>query len=328
MFLFQFALIPISLALGGTIPLVSKRGSAIPVVSVTVGARSPVDHKVFLGHKNVNHVSERVPQHLRERIMRSFSAPCRFSGSDISITIQRRIWQVTDDGQSGGDWLAIGPGSELVTAFGSIDFVRTDNGSRLILGAPEDRFVADHCQPGGSLVRIPTVAIPQGVNQFDDWMALGSMRTDGQEALNGLFVFSDKENVLEMGFSRFSHMFAELGNAGHFITQRIQNVPRLVVPVCTDDIMRQFPNITLSFFAIDEYRNVGGEAGRVVLSPSDYILPRPNGSCWMSIGLSEFEGDISSIAANIHLNPLLLPYINTRSSADGLILACRRPSDV
>jgi hypothetical protein len=241
------------------------------------------------------------------------------------MQFRRRIWQVTSDAQSGGDWLAIGPGSELVTAYNSVDFVRSDTGTRLILGGSEESFLSQHCLPN-TIVRIPTISRTLGPNQMDDWFAIGSAHATEMDPFNVIFEFNDKENLLEMGFANFGRLFAKAGLMRLFNVERINDVGRFVVPNCDDDNLRRFPNIRLSFFAVDENQNVGGEAGRFVLTPFDYITRRRDGTCWMSVVLTDVEQDERLSSPIIHLNPMLLPYINTRSTADGAILACRRPN--
>ena len=55
----------------------------MPVVSITNGSRRPVVHKVFLGSRNVNNVSDRIPLRLRERVMQSYNRPSSLEGSSI-----------------------------------------------------------------------------------------------------------------------------------------------------------------------------------------------------------------------------------------------------
>ena len=292
----------------------------MPVVSITNGSRRPVVHKVFLGSRNVNNLSDRIPHSLRERVMQSFLRPASLEGAGIPpIIFRQQLWEVTSPDKSKGDWLAIGPASDLVTEYGSVDLIRSSNGTRLILNGSESDFMSNHCQ-AGSLIRLPIITRVWGEYRgqvLHESNALGTIQTDGSQAMAGMFEFSDLDFVFGFGFTPFFELFANVDPSLLRITT-VSGAPAMIVPDCTDHVIGQFPSFTVVF------RNEQlEEVGRLVVTPSDYIFRRNDGTCRIMIAL--FDDRRNMGATTFHFNPVLIPRLNIRCTR-GEILGCLAPS--
>jgi len=196
--------------------------------------------------------------------------------------------------------IGIGPGSVLLEAGISIDFVRQsiDRGF-LRLGGSEQEFIANGCLPD-SITRMETfvsenVFNPRVVTRVA--VSLG----ENQIATNFVSYFHSDEFLLTMPQVWLAGMFALLPPQSG---ERLES--RTVFIDCAET-MQRLPIITLTF-----------TAGGLRLLPEDYTrrTGQEEDTCELLIGqLPEWEAE-----GTIRFNPLLIPGINARSTENEIIL--------
>jgi len=312
------AVIPISLSFAATIPLVTIRDRALPVVSVTTGSHAPSEHKIYIGSNVITHISDTIPEHLRHEAMRSFLTPSRFEGSDVMLVMEAREGRVGPDAKSIGDWLAIGPTSDLVDIFGSVSLVRHQNSTLLLMGSLDhDSFVADYCEPADSFVRVPISQFPLVTMDGDPAHFIGS---SGSLEVNGIkifgeFKFTPIDQVLRVGILTIMSFFASFIQRGLVQTNPADLTLSLLS--CEPDVIAQLPNIIAIFGTNDDTEDVVSR--RLVLTPTDYISRNPDDTCRMRISIfNEFYGDYGTF----FFNPVAIPGMIARSTNDDMVL-CR-----
>jgi len=290
MIVLQFAVLPLTLSLAGTIPWGVDHDSGIPVVSITTGSLPSSLHKLYMGDRIIKHVSDQVPEDRRSEHVEEFNAESYFDRSAVSPLVFRRLEIEVQSGErSRRDWLGIGPMSELVEAHASVDYF--SDRTELVLGSPEESFTA-RCLPE-SVARVligADLAMP-------DISAAGAIETAANR-FEGIFRFSPIDVILEIGQRTFNELFADL------ISQGLLDHSRLAVSSL--DALDRFRNITLAF-----------HNDSLVLSPVDYIDVNTG-----ELRIRPYELYDQPI---IHFNPLLIPDINVRSSNLGLLIG-RLPS--
>ena len=285
MIVLQFAVLPLTLSLAGTIPWGVDHDSGIPVVSITTGSLPSSLHKLYMGDRIIKHVSDQVPEDRRSEHVEEFNAESDFDRSAVSPLVFRRLEiEVQSDERSRRDWLGIGPMSELVEAHASVDYF--SNRTELVLGSSEESFTA-RCLPE-SVARV-LIGADLGM---PDISAVGAIETAANR-FEGIFRFSPIDVILEIGQRTFNELFADL------ISQGLLDHSRLAVSSL--DALDRFRNITLAF-----------HNDSLVLSPVDYIDVNTGG-----LRIRPYELYDQPI---IHFNPLLIPNINVRSSNLGLLI--------
>jgi|LauGreDrversion4_2_1035121.scaffolds.fasta_scaffold36350_6 hypothetical protein len=295
----QFAVLPLTLSFAGTIPF-GVDDSGTPVVSMTTGALPSSPHKLYIGNCVIKHVSDNVTEDKLREHVQIFHGESQFDGSGVSPQRFKRLeFEVQADELSRGDWLAIGPLSELVVAHESVDYFSAT--SELVLGSPEESFLA-LCVPE-SVARVP---LSRAEFYYGDKpatfqvSAFGAIQT-ASSVFQGTFKFSPIDDIFEIGPQAFFELFADV------IAQGLVSLDSAGVAVSTLEALDRFPDLTLVF-----YDSQSNDAGSLVLSPIDYID--------VVTGLFRMDLIEDTVESIIHFNPLLIPDVNVRSTNFGLLI--------
>ena len=299
MILLQFAVLPLTLSFAGTIPFVVDRDSDIPIVSITTGSLPSSPHKLYIGNRIIKHVSDHVPEDKLREHVEIFDGESYFDGSGVSPLVFKRLeFEVSSDELSQGDWLALGPLSELVVAHESVDYFSAP--SELVLGSPEESFVA--LCVSESVARVPVAAKTRYHGDkaaILDVFAFGAIQTATSE-LQVTLAFSPIDVVFEISVETFGEFFADE------ISQDLVEFSDRP-SISTVDALDQFQNITVVFF-----NQESKVAGSITLSPIDYID--------VNTGIFRIRWCDDTDEPILRFNPFLIPDINVRSTNFGLMI--------
>jgi hypothetical protein len=217
----------------------------------------------------------------------------------FSVSLRSHTCYITTQHRGDLQLLAIGPGSDVVTTFGSIALVQGVNYSGLLLIEPrEEDFVNLFCLPNSSM-RITTHVHRdyEGIPQI-----IGRMSSFSSQQIP--IRFTPIENIINIHPNIFEELFDEFPLIGNRSVFSIAN--------CTE-IRQSLPEIHLEL-TTDH---------RIVLTPQDYTRYKYNtederiDECDILIGISLWIGDDST---PIEMNPLLIPGFSSFASDDYFIL--------
>ena len=273
----------LSLTAASTIPLHFNPDGVSSFVNMFMGGPA-IPFRPFLGSMNVFVIPSQ-PVISPERLIMEGLA--NLEQSDISMNIPRIL---NESGNGLIPWIAIGPQSDLVHQFDSVDFVRGPNGARLILGSPEERFIAEHCLPN-SCLRFQTRSDVDRV--ATEAIIMGERRD----------IFFDAEDfILTMNAYDFNRTFH-----GSLPTYGRIGVERLLTLANCEARLASLPNITISF-----------QAGHIILTPEDYTKRLDGDICQFLVNFDSYAN--LRERTNVHMNPLLIPNMNMRITNQEILI--------
>lgn len=259
--------------------------SGIPRIVAELGQSMEHAHVVHFGGHGATIVADEQGTSSLRPVNLGFDIPT-INGEPIRNVHHRRV-SVPGESSTFG----IGPGSDLLRVWTSINFVRqsVDRGF-LRLGGSVQEFITNDCLPDSIMRMQPVIG--------DDSTTRISVSIGENMVANSSVSFHYSEHsLLIMPDTWLANIDAEI---------RPYFVPGTVLSNCSHTIPR-LPIITISF-----------SAGVVRLVPEDYTRPTGQGedTCEVLIGqLPLWEAEWT-----IRLNPLLIPGINARSTENEIIL--------
>ena len=193
--------------------------------------------------------------------------------------------------------LAIGPGSDLATTFGSVALVNTDtNSGSLLLNITEDDFVSNHCLPD-SVIRIATLVNYHTMNIPHTFGRIPIIRNEVVPIR-----FTPIEYILKIHPITWVRIFHE------FSISMNSHGTRATICNCTMS-RDQLPHIQIEL-ANDKM---------IILTPLDYtrLKQNQNDDCDLLIG------PLSAVAeTDVQMNPLLIPGFNSFATSGSTLILC------
>jgi hypothetical protein len=214
----------------------------------------------------------------------------RFDNSSASFRLQRvRFESIAAERLHGyRPSLGLGPNSDLVEQHNSVDFVRDQNGGRLVLGSSEDTFITENCFEN-SYIRLGSTA-------------RAVVSPIGER---NIFFGGSVDHVLQVTLDDFVAIFGTYRD--HFLFNYNRG-DSITFANCAESL-RTFPHIPLQFFY----------SGNMFITPEEYTRMIGDDVCELlfSILPRTHQGEFG-------INPLLLPVINICSTWD-VFLICDDP---
>ena len=237
-------------------------------------------HLGSLNHFSVSSQSRVPPQSLMT------PSDAHFENSQITMVVPMAL-NMTGHGLQ--PWIGLGPSSHLVLMYNSVDFVRgRANDGRIILGASEARFIADHCLDNSS-IRIQA--------RLDQSMVSADAIIMSQRRA---VVFDASDYLMTVSLEDFFGSFQSL--VPHIDRSRLNGFMR--INNCRAHF-QSFPDITISFGSAD-----------LVLSREDYTSTLDGDVCELLVNI-----DPSLTGTNtVLMNPFLLPNMNLRITNQEILI--------
>ena len=182
--------------------------------------------------------------------------------------------------------IGIGPGSSLVEAFGSVNFLR--NNQQLILNDTDASVFQANCAPD-SVFR--TSFVDFGIRA--DWVMTVDMGDWNPRPFRATTWMTNDREILHVPADNLEMVFEIIGP--NWVDQRIMNC---------ENVIRRLPRIVLSI--LESFGASEIVAGQLVLYPEDYTRMEPDGSCTLLIGTQV------AMPNRARFNPLLVPNVNVR----------------
>ena len=194
----------------------------------------------------------------QEYMVRMRGSTARFDNSSASFRLQRvRFESIAAERLHGyRPSLGLGPNSDLVEQHNSVDFVRDQNGGRLVLGSSEDTFITENCFEN-SYIRLGSTA-------------RAVVSPIGER---NIFFGGSVDHVLQVTLDDFVALFGT--NFGsHFDLGELRRIEN-----CSA-ILNTLPDISLQF----------SDSGNIVITPEDYTRMIDNDVCEFLVTIA-FAGE-------------------------------------
>ena len=225
----------------------------------------------------------------QEYMVRMRGSTARFDNSSASFRLQRvRFESIAAERLHGyRPSLGLGPNSDLVEQHNSVDFVRDQNGGRLVLGSSEESFITENC--------IENSDIRVGLSPRA--LVIGGERT--------IFFDGSVDHVFQVTFDDLVAIFGTYRD--HFLFNYNRG-DSITFANCAESL-RTFPHIPLQFFY----------SGNMFITPEEYTRMIGDDVCELLFFIlpRTHQGEFG-------INPLLLPGINMRTTRDGFLI-CDAP---
>ena len=288
----------ISIAWSAVIPMdvdIDRRSS---LITMTIPQAPPISVRPFLGSLNIFYGVAETFDDRQSFMFRWIRRVARFENSVAAITLQNIAFRFFNNTLSVArrrphHWIGLGPESDLVLQHRSVDFVRDQNGSRLVLGSSAESFITNNC--------------------FDaSYISTRVGGANGNVMVNGTFlnrheaiIFSAMDNVLIISPEFFVDTFMDVLDQ---ISRRLNGFDGpMTIEDCSVNL-GAFPDISVGFPG----------SGNLVLAPEDYTRMSENDVCDLLVSIDEHAG-----TNPIQMNPLLIPSINIRITREEILICDR-----